>query len=210
MQVEEQAPFCSHCGAPQIRVSAKPAADSSITHDPIPPPPPLPVLHGQEASFRAVLLGRIDWRAFSRITLRFAPVVGIFSLMVGPLAWLVLLPGSILLAMHLYRRGRPEPLTGLQGAKMGALTGLMSFAFFAIFLGTFATFAYGHYKQWVEALLARDPATAQQLAQSLPPGTNVVTLFTTSLVVLTLVALPAVGAITGALAATLIRDRSNP
>jgi hypothetical protein len=170
----------------------------------------LPVLHGQEPSFRTVLLGRIDWKAFSRIALRLAPVVGLFSFMAAPLAWLVLLPGSILLAMHFYRRGRPEPLSGLQGAKMGAFTGLMSFVFFAIFLGTFVGLDYDQYRRFIETSIASNPSAAQQLAQSLPPGTNVVTFFTTGFVILTLMALPTIGAITGALAATLIRDRSNP
>jgi len=137
-------------------------------------------------------------------------VVGISSLIFGPVAWLILLPGSILLAMHLYRRRRPESLTGLQGAKMGAVTGLMSFAFFAVFLGTFVTFDYGQYKQLIETALASNPSTAQQLTQTLPPGTNVVALVTVTIFVSTLMILLTVGTISGALAAVLVRDRPNP
>jgi hypothetical protein len=167
-------------------------------------------MHGQEVSFGAVLVGRLDWKAFSRITLRLAPVVGVFCLIFAPLAWLILLPGSVLLAMYLYRRRRPGPLTGLQGAKLGAFTGLMSFVFFAIFLGTFVAFDYGQYQQFVETALASNPPAAQQLTQSLPPGTNVVTVLTTTIFVFTFMILLTIGTIIGALAATLIRDRSSP
>ena len=49
-----------------------------------------------------------------------------------PLGLLICLPGSVLWAIHVYRRRVPGPLSSGRGAKLGSVLGLLSFASFAV------------------------------------------------------------------------------
>jgi len=132
--IEEQVAFCSACGAPQIRVS-RPQEQPSEE-------PALPEVELTTEQIAAVsgapanLVGRsgIQWKSFARTAAPMAAFTGILTVLIPPLGYFILLPASLILSIHIYRKRRPAPMRGGQGARLGALMGLFSFIFFAIFL----------------------------------------------------------------------------
>jgi hypothetical protein len=131
--IEEQVAFCSACGAPQIRVS-RPSEQLSE----IPALPGVEITAEQLAAVSttpADLVGRsgIQWKSFARTAAPLAAFTGMLTVILPPLGVFVLLPASLIVAIYIYRRTRPAPMRGGQGARMGALMGLLSFTFFLVF-----------------------------------------------------------------------------
>ncbi len=116
--MEEGTPFCPHCNAPQIRVVVE-GGEQTVTY---------------ETATRVLSASkRLEWPH----ALPAAATSGAISavLMLFPFAGLTL--GTIfggMLCVMLYRRRAPRaPLTTGMGAKLGAISGILAFAFFSIF-----------------------------------------------------------------------------
>ncbi len=62
-----------------------------------------------------------------------AAFTGMLTVLLPALGLFVLLPASLIVAIYIYRRTRPAPMRGGQGARMGALMGLLSFGSFLVF-----------------------------------------------------------------------------
>jgi hypothetical protein len=128
------------------------------------------------------------------------------------LLWLVLFPGGVFLVIHLYRRRRPGPLKTGHGARMGMVIALLTFAVLAIYVVA----SYAHdpaaYRQGIENALkeaaARNPnPDAAQVTQFLTTPGGIGLLITILMAILLGFSL-VVGAVSGALAASLRRDRA--
>jgi hypothetical protein len=168
--VEDGAPFCPRCNAPQIRVNAAPPAPGTPGNLQ-PPAVPLepPRLHSPATLPSAVIAG---------ITMGILSLVPVVSL--GCCLWMVL--GGIF-AVHLYQRRAPGPVTAGMGARLGALSGLFGFVVYALgFTGQIFLFGHGANirEQMVKALqdaAARNPdPNAQQVAQRMasPEGIAII------------------------------------
>jgi len=130
--LEDQKAFCASCGAPQIRVSV-PEASSAPPEQAVAPvfapgtpgdlqPPAIPV---------RLVDHPIAWKRFLIVGLPLAVLTGFVSLFLFPLGLLVLLPASVAMAIHWYRR--TQPLVKVREARrMGLLLGLLSWIFFAL------------------------------------------------------------------------------
>ena len=134
--MEELTPFCRSCGAPQIRVAA-PEETAPLLNDPVTPPlepgtpaglqpPAIPVYFEAPAG--------IQWRRYVRIVLPFAFASGMCIAFFGPFGFVVLII-SVVLCSRRYRRANPGRFTAAYGARLGALTALLSFPSFLLFFG---------------------------------------------------------------------------
>jgi hypothetical protein len=130
--IEGQLPFCPSCGAPQIRVSRtiEPSQEETVAHDV--GLAALPAAHSPlPAEFSSPTV--IDWKYFLRTAIPLAALTDVLTMTLHPLALFVFLPANLLWAISRYRRHRPVVIRSGQGARMGAIMGLLSFAFFAAF-----------------------------------------------------------------------------
>jgi hypothetical protein len=133
--VEDGVPFCSHCGAPQIRVSVA---------EPVPPVPGNVSSGELRGSFidestaasplrSPALLAEIDWPR----ALRACSVAALISILVMSLRLVVPLLavlGAGFLAVTFYRYRNPTwKVTARAGAQLGAVTGLLCSGIIAIF-----------------------------------------------------------------------------
>ncbi len=118
--VEDGTPFCSHCGAPQIRVGIAYGEDVSQPNAPIPVAHygPVNAIQWSQALPSSALAGLIA------AVLMFIPL-GAFGL--GMLA------GGFL-AVFFYRRRVPLPISPSLGAKLGAASGILGFGIFAVLM----------------------------------------------------------------------------
>jgi hypothetical protein len=139
--IEDGKPFCSQCGAPQIRVatpepSAPLEAGNISTRD-------LPVLSMEQASIAEArrtlaLSSGIVWSAGIRAS-ALAALISIAVMSFRLISPLLALLCSGILAVTFYNRRNPGPrLNARTGAQLGAATGLIcsgiSGIFFAIFM----------------------------------------------------------------------------
>ena len=107
--LEEDAVYCPHCAAPQLRVAlpeetveASPAVASSFSRD----------------------RRSVDWRNVFRLALWIAIPVGILT--IPPYFFPLIIAGPIVV-ISLYQRHRPgAPIDGKSGFRIGALTGLLA------------------------------------------------------------------------------------
>src|SRR5262245_15203255 len=129
--LDDSLAFCSSCGAPQIKVSRSPDQPAPEP-GPVAPNSPHPI--PPAAYDPASLVPGIDWWQFLRPVLPLAFLTGIATAVLPPLGFFVLLPANIVFSISRYRHRRPQPLRGGQGARMGAMTALLSFG---VFLATF-------------------------------------------------------------------------
>jgi hypothetical protein len=155
---------------------------------------------------------RIRWKSFLRLALPLAAVVGV-SLAVYPALLLLLLPGSVIVAIQLYRRRQPGPLRTSQGAKMGALIGSISFGVYALLFGMKVAADPAEFRQQMSTLIqeaiARNPTPeARQMAESLFSGTGGLVFFFGVGMALLLVFLLVFGSVSGALAARFFKEKS--
>jgi preprotein translocase subunit SecG len=131
--IEGQPAFCPSCGAPQIRVSRAietSQEETTAASDSVVPASSLP---GQPLPFGLSSKSGIDWKYFLRTAIPLAALTDVLTMTLHPLALFVFLPANLVWAISRYRRHRPIVIRSGQGARMGALMGLLSFAFFAAF-----------------------------------------------------------------------------
>jgi F0F1-type ATP synthase assembly protein I len=157
---------------------------------------------------------RIHWKAFFRIAIPLTAVVGLFTAANPGLAWLLVLPASVVLAIHLYRRRQPGPLKPSQGAQMGALIGLCTFVLFAVLMAARVASDPAEYRhlmaQALQEAMARNPDPAgQQMMQSFFGGTGGLVIVTAVCLVFALALLLAIGSVSGVLAARFSRGKNS-
>jgi ribosomal protein L40E len=212
--ISEGAPFCSQCGAPQIRVATPDAEPATI---PLPPgtpdniqPPAEPV----RLSFDRV--HTVDWRLAKRKVLTIGIVAGLIAFVLplngfGAVFWTAL--GSFI-AVRQYSLTPGTSLTSGLGARLGALAGTAAFlTWTALFALALAAFHQGQQLHEVVTKSMQETATRYPSPQttqvmdfiSSPAG---FALFITFSVVIYLVLSVACGALAGALSGTLFgKDR---
>ncbi len=134
--VEDGKPFCSQCGAPQIRVTlpepAEVLGDGSAAANRLPvlpmDPPSVPGSLGIP-TLSAGIQWSTAWRVCA-IAASIAFLIAALRLMVPPLAIL----GAGVLAVILYRRRDPNSgVNAGSGAQLGAISGLLFSAISAVF-----------------------------------------------------------------------------
>lgn len=130
-----------------------------------------------------------------------------------PLALFVFLPANLVWAISRYRRNRPIAIRSGQGARMGALMGLLSFAFFLAFFLIGLIFQHGQYRDImitkIHQISAQNPdPQAQQMLQWFTTPDGLIT-FTVFALVMGLVICLAVGTGSGAVATALGKDRKR-
>jgi len=209
--IEGQITFCPACGAPQIRVSTptQPAEAAEA---------PAADFQFQEAPFSSsqglALTTGIAWQDFIRSAAPLAALTGILTLVLPPLGLFVLLPANLVWAISRYLRRRPTALRSGQGARMGAMMGVLSFGFFlASFFAAISLFWADYRNVMIDRLheiAAQNPdPQAQQMMQRIttPDGFIVLTAFS---LVAVLVIFLIIGMGSGALAIALGRARNRP
>jgi len=173
----------------------------SIQKPPLPPPAGLALAAG------------IAWKGFFRVAAPLALLAGMLTVAFAPLGLFVALPAGLLWSISNYRRRRPIPLRTGQGAAMGALTALLSFAVFLFFSLAAIYFKSTEYRDFVlsriHEVAARnpDPQTQQMLQWFITPDGLIV--FTAIGLGTVLMAFLIIGMGSGALAVALGKAR-NP
>ena len=210
--IEERIPFCPACGAPQIRVSTpdQPLGVPEKQTQDLPPE-----LEKRPFSPAGLALSTgIAWKDFIRAATPLAAVTGILTVPLAPLGLFVLLPANLIWAIARYRRNRRLAIRAGQGARMGAVMGVLSFGFFLpCFLATITLWR----TQYREVMIARineiaaqnpDPQ-AQQMTQWLatPHGFIALTAMGLGTILLTFLV---IGMGSGALAIALGKARNRP
>jgi hypothetical protein len=206
--VEDGKPFCSQCGAPQIRVAmpeALPAMPNSSAFDPLPVFSDAPA--GPGILSPSTLSTGIEWRR----ALRACAIAALISIAVTSVRIMPpLLSGfgaGVLAVLLYYRRASTLAANARDGAQIGALTGCLSSAVFAIFFSIFLAVlqAGGEIRQqMIEALQqaasrSNDPqiqATIEFLVK--PENVSKLLVGMVSFVVLSIAAGSLAGALTGA------------
>lgn len=152
---------------------------------------------------------RIHWKTFFRIALPLAAVVGISQVVFPPLT-VLLLPGSVIIAIHLYRRRQPIPLRATQGAKMGAATAFASFAFYAVTFAIRVAADPAAFRHDLATAVALNPnPDAQQMGQALINSTGGLVIFFVLMMLVSLMFLLVIGSISGALTARFSKEKST-
>ncbi len=155
----------------------------------------------------------IEWKSFLRIAAPLAGLVGIVAFYV-PLLWLVLFPGSIFFAVYVYRRRQLGPLKPAHGAKMGIVIGLLTFAVVALLLTALIAHDPAGYRQdrenEMKEAMARNPSPQSAQVAQVFSGTRGVALLTVVGMAMLLVLTLVIGSASGALAASLARNRAGP
>ncbi len=212
--IEEQVAFCSACGAPQIRVS-RPVEQPS--EEPV--LPEVELTADQIAAVSGVpanLVGRsgIQWKSFARTAAPMAAFTGMLTALLPALGLFVLLPVSLIVAIYIYRRTRPAPMRGGQGARMGALMGLLSFVSFRVFFLIAISLNQPKYREIIvnkiQEIAAQNPdQQAQQMLQWFATPDGLIT-FTVMFLLTILVFFLIIGMSSGALAVSLAKARNRP
>jgi hypothetical protein len=212
--VEEGAPFCPACRAPQIRVNIPSAEEREFDRDapatpPFPPgtpgelqPPARPVALPSKVRFRDAL----------------GPAIAATILMIVALALTVRVPAALIpistgagaLSVYFYSRRWPaRPLTARNGARLGMISGVFSFVIFTLgilyvyFVDRGVTF-----RQVIEQLLKAQPnnPNAVQMLNELGSPEFMAT-FVVAMIAFMAVILIGFSSIGGAIAASLLRRK---
>jgi hypothetical protein len=211
--MEAQLPFCSACGAPQIRVSQ--ATEQTLA---VPETQPSDVPSRPDGTFLPPATGSstvigIEGKHFFRDAAPMAALTGMLTLVFPPLGFLLLLPASVIWAISRDRRRRTIALRRGQGARIGARMALLSFGFFLVF---FLATTYALRAQYHDFVVARlheiaaqnpDPQAQQTLQWFATPEGFVV--FTAIGLGSFLVIFLIIGLGTGALAIALGKGRNR-
>lgn len=204
--IEGQPAFCPSCGAPQIRVSRAEQPLEVSEKQPEDLPSILP-----EQSFSAsgglALSTGIAWRNFIHAAVPLAAVTGILTVPLAPLGLFVLLPANVIWAIARYRRNRPLAIRAGQGARMGAMMGVLSFGFFLACSLATITLWWTQYREMmivrINEIAAQNPdPQAQQMTQWLATPHGLIVFTAMGLGTLLLVFL-VIGMGSGALAISL-------
>lgn len=209
--IEGQPAFCPSCGAPQIRVSraTETSQEETIVSGSTLPAPSLgPALPSELSSTSG-----IDWKYFLRTAIPLAALTDVLTMTLHPLAIFVFLPANLVWAISRYTRHRPIAIRSGQGARMGALMGLLSFAFFAAFFLVSISLQRTQYHDLmvsqIHQISAQNPdPQAQQVLQwfTTPDGLIAFTAF--ALITLLLLCL-ALGSGSGALVGALRKEKRH-
>jgi hypothetical protein len=164
----------------------------------------------------ANLVGRsgIQWKSFARTAAPLAAFTGMLTVVIPALGLFVFLPTSLILAIHIYRRTRPAPMRRGQGARMGALMGLLSFGSYLVFKLADIFRNQTEYRNInlnrLKDLAAQtsDPQS-QQIFQWLATPHGFIIIAAAALCLILLVFL-IIGISSGALAVTLGKPRNHP
>jgi len=212
--VDEQTPFCSACGAPQIRVNVTQEVplDSDLpATPPLEPgspasvqPPAYPVQFDRSAA-------AAPRKRFLRDIWPFALVSGACLALFVPLGF-ILFAGSIFFGINRYRRNNPGPFSISDGIKLGVLNAILAFPAFVLLY----TLLIVSKPQMVrEALLrpiqqraAQDPQL-QELLRWASTHEGFVTLMVIGAIFFFILLL-VLAAITGAIGASLKPNRRQP
>jgi len=208
--IEGQLAFCPACGAPQIRVSraSEPSQQEMSASDLGLPAPssPLP----SELSTTA----GIDWKYFLRTAIPLAALTDVLTMTLHPLTLFVFLPANLVWAISRYRRHRPIAMRSGQGARMGAMMGLLSFAFFLAFFLVTISFQHAQYRDimitQIHQISSQNPdPQAQQMLQWFATPEGLIAFTAIALVTILLICL-ALGTGSGAVAIALRKNRGRP
>jgi hypothetical protein len=175
----------------------------------------LPSVHLPDSPFPsgfAPLVG-IDWKYFLRIAVPLAALTVILTRAVHPLAFFVLLPANLVWAISRYRRQHPSAIRSGQGARMGALMGLLSFAFFLAYFLIILAFQSGQYRavmlNQIHEIAAQNPdPKSQQMLQWFATPDGLITFTVMALIMILLICL-FVGTSCGAVAAALAKSQKQ-
>jgi len=201
--IDDGLAFCSSCGAPQIKVSRPepPAPDAgSASPD---SPGPAPVVAYDPGS----LVSGIEWRLFIQVALPLSVLTGVVTAIVPPVGVLIVLPAITILSISRYQRRHIRSLRGGQGARMGAMTAIISFGFFlAAFSLLWRSYRPMILNKIQEAAAQTPDLQARQMMQWLatPEGLPVFLIMFMGMI---LVGFLLVGLASGALAARLGRNQ---
>lgn len=208
--IEGQPAFCPSCGAPQVRVSraTEPSQEETVIHDR--GLAPLPSAHSPLPAGFSSATG-IDWKYFIRTAIPLAALTDVLTVILHPLALFVFLPANLAWAISRYSRQRPIAIGSGQGARMGAVMGLLSFTFFLAFFLITISFLHAQYRDLMIAQIhqasAQNPdPQAQQVFQWFATPEGLITLTAFALVTLLLLCL-AVGSGSGALVGALRKEK---
>jgi hypothetical protein len=208
--LEGQLAFCPSCGAPQIRVSrvVEPSHQETTASE-----SNLPASSASPFPAEFPTTTRIDWKYFLRTAIPLAALTDVLTMTLHPLGLFLFLPANLLWAISRYRRHRPIAIGSGQGARMGAMMGLLSFTFFLAFFLISISFQRTQYHDLmvsqIQQISAQNPdPQAQQLLQwfTTPDGLIAFTAF--ALVTLLLLCL-AVGSGSGALVGALRKEKRH-
>ena len=128
--MDEEASVCPACKAPQIRVAASQPEEIEFHSDQIPNDSsgtPAPGSPG------AIANPAIAWADFFRIASPLSALTGILAVAIPVLGLFLMLPFSVRWVIFRYRSQHPVPMNRIQGARMGAFAGMLSFLSFLIF-----------------------------------------------------------------------------
>jgi hypothetical protein len=210
--IEGQLAFCPACGAPQIRVSRpveSPQEETNIPNTGLPAPPSV----GSALPAGTPIMAGIDWKYFLRTAIPLAALTDVLTMTLHPLALFVFLPANLVWAISRYRRHRPVAIGRGQGARMGAMMGLLSFSFFLAFFLVDISFQRTQYRDimitQIHQISAQNPdPQAQQMLQWFATPEGLITFTAIALVTILLICL-AVGTGSGAVAIALGKDQKR-
>jgi len=210
--VEGQIAFCAACGAPQIRVS-RPEQPLNVPEEQQDVPSALPEQPFPPSGGLAPSAG-IAWKDFIQAATPLAALTGIITVPLALLGLFVLLPANLIWAIARYRRNRPLAIRAGQGARMGAVMGVLSFGFFlACFLATITLWGTQYHEMMIariNEIAARNPdPQAQQMTQWLATPHGLIA-FTAMILGTTLLVFLVIGMGSGALAVALGKAKNRP
>jgi len=216
--VEDGKPFCSQCGAPQIRVllpeATVVAAEGGSSLDlPLLSADP-PILPGT-LSASTLSAGFVWPTAFRACTI--AAFIAALVMALGLMVPLLAVLGAGVLAVNLYyRQNRGWNVNARSGAKLGALCGILFFGIAAVFetLATTLFHTGGQIRQkMLEALQQAASRTSDPQVrtafESLKTPQGIALMLVFGLIVLFLVSIAA-GSIAGALTGAFLSRRNRP
>ena len=144
--------FCPACGAGQIRV-ATPGESSDPGAERQPDGPLHP--SGGQPPF-ATADGTIHWDLFFKAALPLAAVIGVITWLFFP-SILLVLPLMFRSTLGRYRRLHCGTLNSGQGARLGAVMALLSFAVFAVFFAPTAWWNRDYLVTRIQQVAAQSP-----------------------------------------------------
>lgn len=164
----------------------------------------------QEADFTP-----IDWKGFLRIAAPLALLVGLFTYSTFPVGALVLLPASVFVAIHLYRKRHAFILKASQGAWLGAVIALLGFVIIVILVvveivNDPAAYRHTSEEQFRQAMAAVSDPQEKEMLETVVHKVGAAVFVTALEMPFYLGFLLTIGGVSGALAATLPRNRPGP
>lgn len=216
--VDDSAPFCGSCGAPQIRFSGTviPSPTVSVTVPVLPLSTPV---QPDDYSASTVTLDRNTAALSRRHALRAAIAAGSIAALLSllPLGFILGPPLGGFLSVLLYRRrswsADPSPSAGF---RLGALSGLFGFAIFAVLAGAQVLLLHGQNDvraAMIEAIHRQqarnpDPQSRQMLDYFLTPhGLMLMMIVGVIFMAIAFVLLSGIG---GSISAALLRRKEPP